>query len=156
MSGLIVVAVDPATGSKEALRWAAAEARLRQARLHAVMAWRAPRPPAAPAARPPVALDLSPADAQADADARLARMVADALGTGHGAWCLAVHGTTLPVLLTATHDADLLVLDPPRPTDLTRAKASLLAPQLVFRVPCPVVVIPPRAAWAPTLIGQAG
>jgi nucleotide-binding universal stress UspA family protein len=146
MSGLIVVAVDPATGSKEALRWAAGEARLRQARLHAVMAWRAARPPAAPAARPPVALTLSPADAQADADARLARMVADALGAAHTTCCLAVHGATLAVLLTAAQDADLLVLDPPRPTDLTRAKASLLAPQLVFRVPCPVVVIPPRAA----------
>jgi nucleotide-binding universal stress UspA family protein len=146
MSGFIVVAVDPATGSREALRWAADEARLRQTRLRAVMAWRAARPPAAPAGRPPVALSLSPADAQAEADAKLAKLVADALGPGNAACCLAVHGPTLPVLLTAAHDADLLVLDPPRPTDLTRAKASLLAPQLVFRVPCPVVVIPPRAA----------
>jgi nucleotide-binding universal stress UspA family protein len=146
MSGLIVVAVDPATGSRGALRWAADEARLREARLEAVMAWRAARPPAAPGTRPPVALPLSPADAQADADARLVKMVADALGAGNTACCLAVHGATLPVLLTAAHDADLLVLDPPRPTELTRAKASLLAPQLIFRVPCPVVVIPPRAA----------
>jgi nucleotide-binding universal stress UspA family protein len=146
MSGLIVVAIDPATGSREALRWAAAEARLRKARLHAVMAWRPPRPPAAPAARPPLAPSLSSADPQADADARLAEIVDDALGDGNVATRAAVHGSALPVLLAAAQDADLLVLDPPRLSDLTRAKASLLTPQLVFRVPCPVVVIPPRAA----------
>jgi len=146
MSELIVVAIDPATGSRDALRWAAAEARLRKARVHAVMAWRPARPPAAPGARPPLAPSLSPADPQADADARLARMVDDALGAGNDATRAAVHGSALQVVLAAAEDADLLVLDPPRPSDLTRAKASLLTPQLVFRVPCPVVVIPPKAA----------
>lgn len=146
MSGLIVVAVDSTTGSRDALRWAAEEARLRTARLHAVMAWRAPRPPAAPAARPPVALSLGSVEAQADADARLADLVADALGAGNDAMCTAVRGSTLSVLMTAAREADLLVLDPPRLSELTRARASLLAPQLVFRVLCPVVVIPPKAA----------
>jgi nucleotide-binding universal stress UspA family protein len=146
VSGLIVVAVDPATGSPEALKWAAGEARFRDARVHAVMAWRPARPPAAPAARPPLTPSLSPADPQADAEARLARMVDDALGTGNDATRAAVHGSALQVLLRASRNADLLVVDPPRLADLTRAKASLLTPQLVFRVPCPVVVIPPRAA----------
>ena len=146
MSGLIVVAIDPATGSREALRWAAAEARLRKARVHAVMAWRPARPPAAPGARPPLTSSLSPADPQADADARLARMVDDALGVGNDATRAAVHGSALQVVLAAVRNADLLVVDPPRPSDLSRAKASLLTPQLVFRVPCPVVVIPPKAA----------
>lgn len=156
MSGFIVVVVDPTAGSQEALRWAADEADLRGSRLHAVMAWRGPRPPAAPAARPPVTLGLSAAEAQADADARLTRLVTRALGTANDAQCLAVHGATLPVVLAAARGADLLVLDPPRLTEVTRAKASLLTPQLVYRVPCPVVVIPPQTAWAPAITDKAG
>jgi hypothetical protein len=146
MSGLVVVAVDPATGSHGGLRWAAGEARLRAAHLHAVMAWRPPRPPAAPAARPPVVPSLSAEDPQSDADARLAAILDEALGPGHHATFAAVRGAAFPVLLAAASDADLLVLDPPHLSDLTRARATLLAPQLVFRVRCPVVVIPPSVA----------
>ncbi|WP_328992762.1 universal stress protein [Kribbella sp. NBC_01245] len=141
MSGSIVVAVDAVTGSQEALRWAAAEARLRHVELHAVMAWQAPRPPAAPAARPPLTPSLSPLDPQADAEDRLAEIVGNALGIPNDATRTAVHGSALQVLLTAAEQADLLVLGPPRLSDLTRARVSLL-----IRVPCPVVVLPPKAA----------
>ena len=145
MSGLIVVAVSQSTGSHSALQWAAGEAVLRQARLRAVMPWRAPRPPAAPAARPPVVPNLGDGDPQAEADERLAAILDAALGPGHDVTPAAVRGTTLSVLLAAASDADLLVLAPPHPTDLIRARAMLLAPQLIFRVNCPVVVIPPSA-----------
>ena len=144
MAGLIVVAVDQLTGSREALRWAAGEARLRDARLQAVMAWRAPRPPAAPAARPPAVSTLSVADPQTEAEIRLTTVLEAALGADHDAITSAVRGPTLPVLVDAAANADLLVLDPPHLTDVSRARASLLAPQLIARVHCPVVIIPPR------------
>lgn len=144
MNGTIVVAVNPSSpSSAAALLWAAAEARLRGARVHAVMAWRPPRPPAAPAARPPAVSSLTIADPQAEAETRLREVVDAALGDRHDVTCSAVRGSTLPVLLTAARDADMIVVDSPHPIDLTQARASLLAPQLVFRVRCPVVVIPP-------------
>lgn len=144
MTGLIIVAVDQWTGSREALRWAAREAELRDARLHAVMTWRAPRPPAAPAARPPAVSTLSVADPQTEAETRLTTVLEEALGRDHQAMTSAVRGAPLPVLVNAAAEADLLVLDPPHLTDVSRARASLLAPQLIARVHCPVVIIPPR------------
>ncbi len=49
----IVVGVSRRTCSPDAVRWAAAEAQLRDTRVIAVTAWRGPRPPGGSGGRPP-------------------------------------------------------------------------------------------------------
>ena len=67
----IVVGVSRRTGSLEAVRWAAAEAQLRNTGVLAVTAWRGPRAPAAPGGRPGM-LPLSGEDPFAEEEQRIA------------------------------------------------------------------------------------
>jgi nucleotide-binding universal stress UspA family protein len=140
VADFIVVGVSVRSGSPAALRWAADEARRRRCGLVAVRAWRAPRPPAAPAGRPPgVSRDVDAAFA--DGEEKLAADVAAALGADAKVECRLVKGTPVSVLLKESEGAVLLVLDAPRRTDL---KANtLLAHRLMYHVGCPVVVMPP-------------
>lgn len=148
----IVVGVSPTTGSVAALRWAAEEARLRKAPLHAVMAWRRPLMPAAPGGRV-LAPTTASEDIAADTEAKLRRTVEDVLGTLDGVTLFAQQGKALTILLAAAQEAQLIVLGPPRLSDPRTLAAGLLAPQLVYRSPCPVAVIPPESAdglaWPP-------
>lgn len=138
----IVVGVSARTGSPAALRWAADRATRLDARVLAVMAWRRPRPPAAPGGHPPVVASTGGPDPEQEAADRLAALVAEVLGPDHGVQCLPVHGAAVAVLTSASRDADLLVLDPPRPTGRATVSERLVAPQLIFRSACPVVVMP--------------
>lgn len=136
---VIVVGVSSGSGSPTALRWAADEARLRGAELLAVRAWRLPRPPSAPAGRPPgVQRDVAADRARAEQD--LAADVAATLGDDHDARCELVRGTPLNALVTASRDALMLVLDAPRRSNVTAT--TVLANRLVHRVACPLVVMP--------------
>jgi hypothetical protein len=54
-----------------------------------------------------------------------------------------VEGRALPVLLQEAEHAALLVLDSPAVAKLYDPSARRLAPHLIFRSPCPVVVMPP-------------
>lgn len=141
---LIVVGVSASTGSRAALRWAVAASGGAGARVRAVMAWRMPRPPSAPAGRPPASLTLASSDDPgAEAQATLERLVFDALGQSHSVQCLAIRGTAAGVLLEQAKVADLLVVDSPRTTKLSNVSATFVAPQLIFEASCPVVVMPP-------------
>jgi hypothetical protein len=141
----IVVGVSRRTGSVEAVRWAAAEAQLRRARVVAVTAWRGPRPPAAAGGRPP-ALSAVPAEqAFAEEEQRICDLLTAGLGDDlatFGVQFSLRRGSAATVLLAAAVGAQLLVLDSPRSGRSTLAK-SLIAPQLVFKAPCPVVLMPP-------------
>jgi nucleotide-binding universal stress UspA family protein len=141
----IVVGVSPSTGAVAALRWAAEEAAYRRAPLHAVMAWRRPLMPGAPGGRPP-ATPSTGDELAADAEARLARIVENVLGRLDGVTLFAQHGSAMSVLLAAARNAQLVVIGPPRLSDPRTLAAGLLAPQLVYRSPCPVAVIPPESA----------
>ena len=136
----IVVGVSVRSSSPTALRWAADEAKIRKCGLVAVRAWRAPRPPAAPAGRPPaVARD---AEAEfASAEEKLRADVAAVLGDKHNVDCRLVKGSAVSVLLKETATAELLVLDAPRKSNIKAT--TLLAHRLVYHVACPVVVMPP-------------
>jgi nucleotide-binding universal stress UspA family protein len=145
-SGAIVVGVSPTSGSPAALRWAAEEARLRAAPLRAVMAWRPPRPPAAPGGRPPAGLPAADDDPESDARARLQDFVRDALGAdGANAAvdCVVVKGGAVNALRSAARDAQLLVIGEARAGRLNSVRSGLVAPKLVVDAGCPVVVMPP-------------
>lgn len=142
MSKPIVVGVSPSTGSPSALRWAADEAELRGAPLRAVLAWRPPRAPAAPAGRPPGIGTGADADPAVAANHELHHLVDTALGTDRAVECVAVRGGAVHALLATTADAQLLVIGEPRPGRLASVRAGMVAPQLVQRARCPVVVLP--------------
>jgi nucleotide-binding universal stress UspA family protein len=142
----IVVGVSPTSGSPNALRWGAEEATLRGLPLLAVMAWRPPRPPAAPGGRPPATLaSTAVANYGQDAMGTLLGFVDDALGSEVTVECQVVKGNAANALLSASGDAQLLVLGEPRSGRLGAVKTSLLAPHLVLKAPCPVVVLPAAA-----------
>ncbi|HTZ44730.1 MAG TPA: universal stress protein [Jatrophihabitans sp.] len=154
----IVVGVSRRTGSPEALRWAAAEAQLRNTTVQAVTAWRGPRPPAAPGGRPP-ATSASPVE---EAFAEEQQRILDQLGSALGdlaslriAFSLR-RGSASAVLLAAAVGAQLLVLDSPRTGNLSTLAKSLIAPQVVFKAPCPVVLMPPPVDSAADVLPTGG
>jgi nucleotide-binding universal stress UspA family protein len=146
--GPIVVGVSPTTGSPNALRWAAEEARLHSAQLVAVLAWRPPRAPAAPAGRPSTTVvSAASEDYAARAEERLREFVVAALGRIGATECRAVRGGAVTALLAAARGAQLLVIGEPRAGRMASVRASLVAPQVFAKSPCPVVAMPaaPRA-----------
>jgi len=154
----IVVGISRRTGSIDALRWAVAEAQLRNAPVLAITAWRGPRTPAAPGGRPPAVTLDSPDELFAKEAERIAEQLTTAVGELEP---LGVHyslrrGAASSVLLTAAVGAQLLVLDSPRSGALSTLAKSLIAPQVIFKAPCPVVVMPPPIAGADDVVPTGG
>lgn len=139
MTEPIVVGVSPSTGSPNALRWAAEAAKLRRAPLRAILAWYPPRTPTAPGDRPPATASAGLDGASAGPTLR--RHVLAVLGESP-VECVAVRGQAVPTLLRASAGAQLLVIGEPRRGRLASMRASLVAPQLVQRAACPLVVLP--------------
>jgi hypothetical protein len=140
----IVVGVSGVTGSRAALQWAAHESRLRKGRVRvrAVMAWRSSGLPGGAPGRIPGQAIVGATPQQRSAQALLEQYVVEALGEDHGVECQAVEGSARSVLLREAENAALLVLDSPSVAKLYEPGARRLAPQLIFRSPCPVVVMP--------------
>jgi nucleotide-binding universal stress UspA family protein len=139
----IVVGVSPTTGSPSALRWAAEEAKLRKVPVRAVLAWRPPRPPGVSGSRPLAGTAFAASsDYAGDAERTLREYVTTALGSDEGIECLAVRGGPVNALLTTATGADLLVVGEPRSSRLASERsARLVAPRVVLKAPCPVVVM---------------
>jgi nucleotide-binding universal stress UspA family protein len=140
---IILVGVSGVTGSRAALQWAAQEARLRRGRVRAVMAWRTSGIPGGAPGRAPGRSILDSSPQQRSVEAQIDEFVVDALGEDHGVECRAVEGPARSVLLQEAEEAALLVVDSPAISKLYEPAARRLAPQLIFRSPCPVVVMPP-------------
>ena len=139
----IVVGVSERTGSSAALRWAADESKRRGARVVAIVAWQPPQPQIpsgsiAPGVRAP---DYSAIGAAAQHT--LETHVLATLGSVHDVTCRAEQGSPEVVLSAESFDAQLLVLDSPRPGRAAKLRKGLLAPKLIYTAGCPVVVIPP-------------
>jgi hypothetical protein len=139
----IVVGVSPVTGSRAALQWAVQEARLRRARVRAVMAWRISGLPGGAPGRVPGQSVIDAAPDQRRAEQALSEYVSDALGEDHDVELVAVEGKARDVLLEEAQEAALLVLDSPAVAKLYDPSARRLAPRIIFSSACPVVVMPP-------------
>jgi hypothetical protein len=139
----IVVGVSPVTGSRAALQWAVQEARLRRARVRAVMAWRTSGLPGGAPGRVPGHSIIDAAPDQRRAEQALSEYVSDALGEDDDVELVAVEGKARDVLLEQSREAALLVLDSPAVAKLYDPAARRLAPRIIFSSACPVVVMPP-------------
>jgi Universal stress protein family len=141
--GPIVVGVSRRTGSPDALGFAVAEARLRATSVLAVSAWRPPRPPGAPGGKPVGFPPISPASVWQDETERQRLRMVQQLGEDAELVTFELRrGAPAAVLLDAAQGAQLLVLDSPRAGNLTTVPKTWLAPAIVLRAPCPVVVMP--------------
>lgn len=105
---LIVVGVDGSNHSKEALRWAVAQAKAIGGRVHAVMSWEWNTNPFAVGTGTPDEL----VDAEETARRRLADTVASAVGTSPGVpvFRRVEQGSPAQVLVDASKEADLTVV----------------------------------------------
>ncbi|WP_079406778.1 universal stress protein [Streptomyces sp. 3211] len=106
---LIVVGVDGSNHSKEALRWAVAQAAMTGGRVHAVMAWEWNRNPFAIG---PTAAEAEAVTAEEAARRKLADTVAAAVGTSPGVpvFRRVEQGSPAQVLVDASKEADLTVV----------------------------------------------
>lgn len=150
----IVVGVSASSKSPTALQWAAELAALRGGRVVAVRAWR-PTPPQTASRVTPAPLSEDSVAAETQARLALEDDVRAVLGPDHDVEPRLVHGGKRKVLIAQSREADLLVVDAPRRTDLT--SAPLFAQRLIYRAACPVVVMPPDVSGAPqTPLVRAG
>jgi len=137
---MIVVGVDGSDESKEALRWALEEARLRDATVRAVYAWRDPYVLA-----PGFGL---PEDFEFDALRERAvetldAVVADAVGTTSDVHVdgVVAEGPAGSVLVQAAEDAELLVVGSRGHGGFVGLLLGSVSQQCVTHAPCPVLVV---------------
>jgi nucleotide-binding universal stress UspA family protein len=140
----IVVGVDGSDASKDALRWALEEARLRQARLHVVHAWEPPPPvpDLAPAPSPALELvELLPALQEA-AEQLVARVVDEVAGDDPGVEieAVAVEGPATFVLADAAENAQLLVVGSRGRGGFARLLLGSVSQALAHHSPCPLLI----------------
>jgi nucleotide-binding universal stress UspA family protein len=147
VSGAIVVGVDGSEASREALRWAADEARLRSARLVAVHAWSFV--PAQPIGDPGMlAVPAGDLPGQLDAESEAARLaldeaVGDALGAHPGIDVerKLVEGDAGETLVKEGAGAELLVMGSHGRSGFKAALLGSVSRFVVDHAPCPVVVV---------------
>jgi hypothetical protein len=143
----VVVGISRRTGSPEALAFAIEQARMLGTSVLAVTAWRPPRPVGAAGGKPIGVREASPADIWTQEQERLGARLEDHIGkplAEAGVTFELRRGQPAAVLLDAARTARLLVLDSPRAGNLTTLPKSWIAPEIIFRADCPVVVMPAR------------
>jgi nucleotide-binding universal stress UspA family protein len=133
-TGRIVVGVDGSPESEQALRWAAGQARLTGAELHAVIAWQIP-------AAYGLTLQTEP-DWAAHSSHTLAAAVAGALGREDAERVVqeVVEDHPAGALLSAAEDADLLVVGARGRGRFAGMLLGSVSRQVAAHAACPVVV----------------
>jgi nucleotide-binding universal stress UspA family protein len=134
--GKIVVGVDGSPSSEHALLWAARQAQLMAAELHAVIAWNFP----STYGWTPVVEDIDWAES---ARSVLEQAVDNALGRGDAEKVHqhVVDGHPAPALLDAATDADLLVVGSRGHGGFTGMLLGSVSQHVVTHARCPVVVV---------------
>ena len=137
---VIVVGVDGSEESKEALRWALEEARLRQATLRAVNAWMYPTI-FGPTPIPPEMFDRGMLEE--DAEKTLGAAVAEVAGDDPPAYVerVVTEGPATHVLVEAAADADLLVVGSRGHGGFTGLLLGSVSQQCAHHAPCAVVIV---------------
>jgi len=141
----IVVGVDGSEESKRALRWAAAEAKLRGAALRVVHAWTFPYIAAGPGLDPVL-------DAQMIEDVRrnaeeLVQHELAALGdeaAGVDVERVVVEGAPAPALIEAARGSDLLVVGSRGHGGFSGLLLGSVSQQCSHHAPCPLVIVRAR------------
>jgi nucleotide-binding universal stress UspA family protein len=143
----IVVGIDGTEGSRQALKWAADEARLRGAELRVVHTW--DRPYAVPG---PHTQAGRPVPDEEDTEHRLAEELLErelaATGvevTGVRIEPELVEGPPAKTLLDAAQHADLLVIGSDRRRKLVDIPLGRIGRECVQHSPCPIVIVRPPA-----------
>lgn len=142
---MIVVGVDGSDDSKEALRWALAEAELRRATVRAVHAWSMPIAFGGPY-MPPQAYD--PAEIRDNAQASLDAAVDEVAGENPPVAVERVveQGSPADVLVRASEFADLLVVGSRGHGGFTGLLLGSVSQQCAQHAPCAVVIVRRPAA----------
>jgi nucleotide-binding universal stress UspA family protein len=135
MSGVVAVGVDGSEGSKRALRWAAEEARVRQATLRAVAAWTYMDQPGG---------KFDPKYCDDDARAELDTALAELGDVIEGVNVERVTVNDLPAraLLDQAREADLVVVGTRGRGGFRGLLLGSVSTQVVHHSPCPVVIVP--------------
>ena len=141
--GKIVVGVDGSAGSREALRWAFTEAKLRNDALEAVIVWQYP----ITASLPTFGAMITPQDFATDARKELLAIIA-AEGISADApipvSTLVAEGNAARALLDASDAAELLVVGSRGHGGFTGVLVGSVSQQCVNHAKCPVVVVHPN------------
>jgi nucleotide-binding universal stress UspA family protein len=136
----VVVGVDGSESSRRALEWALDEARLRNATLRLVHAWRMPYAPAATGYAP---LPLAPLYDAAEAGARHV-LEAEAAAIEPGGVVidhLLVEGGPASALIQAARSAGLVVVGSRGRGGFAGLALGSVGQQVAHHAPCPVVVV---------------
>jgi len=143
----VVVGIDGSEASREALRWAAGEAKLRGASLRVVHTWSRPYAVSGPNPQPE-----RPVVGEEDNERRFAEELLDrelaATGvevTGISIEPELVEGPPAKTLLDAAQHADLLVIGSDRRPKLVDNPLGRVGRECVQHSSCPVVVVRPTA-----------
>lgn len=140
---VVVVGVDGSPGARAALEWAAAEARLRGARLRAVHAWHLPAAAYGSGGFvPPVGMTWED-DLEEAAKAGLEKTLDEAAATLSGIEVehRVCEGSAAVVLTEAAEDADLLVIGSRGLGGFKELLLGSVGHQCAQRSPCPVVIV---------------
>ena len=142
----IVVGVDGSEPSRDALRWAIEEARLRGSTLLAVHAWQAPVVPAdiAPVPMHVPAYDVAELEPRLEQGARtiVDRVVEDVAGKHAGVEVRTevVQGAPATVLIDAARDAELVVIGSRGRGGFSGLLLGSVSHQVAQHALCPVVI----------------
>lgn len=139
MTQRLVVGVDGSAGSRVAVEWAVAEAKLRGAELEVIAAWEIPYAWGGGVVWPQGGDELAEA-----ADAEAAALVDEVVGGPRPDWLhlLTVEGTAARVLVQQAADADLLVVGSRGRGGIATLLLGSVSMACVQHAPCPVTVVP--------------
>lgn len=143
-SGPVVAGVDGSEGARRALRWAAEEARVRQAPLRAVTAWHLPA--AGGEAYVSVATTFDPGVFEDEARQVLDAAVEDVApgDLAHPVERVVASGGAAAVIVEASHAADLVVVGTRGLGGFKGLLLGSVSSQVAHHAACPVVVVPPE------------